>query len=243
MKLTCFGKYGPYPKAGSSTSCYLLEHGGKRILIELGCGALSKVLLKLEAADIDALFISHLHTDHMGDALTLRYLLKTAKVAGEIDSPLPVFMPAKPEAEAGLLSKDPMMDVNFIEDGMSIKLFGMDISFAFMPHPYPSYAIKFEADGKTFVYSGDTKENENLTPFAKDADFFLMEAALLEKDTNSKSAHLSAVEAGKIGMQANAKRMLITHIFPKYNPQDVIAEVRQNYKKAELIEENTTYEV
>ena len=243
MKLTCFGKYGPYPKGGMSTSCYMLEHDGKRIIIELGCGALSKVLEKLSIADIDAVFLSHLHADHMGDMLTLRYALKASKVSGDIEGPLPVYLPAKPQAESEMLSSNPMMDTVFIEDGMKTKLFGMDISFAFMPHPYPSYAMKFEAGGKIFVYSGDTKENERLAPFAKNADLFLMEAALLQKDVNSASAHLSAIEAGKIGRQSGAKKMLITHLFPKYDPKDVLEEVRQNYKEAEFIEENKSYEV
>lgn len=243
MKLTCFGKYGPYPKGGKSTSCYMLEHDGKKIIIELGCGALSKVLEKLNIEDIDAVFLSHLHADHMGDMLTLRYALKASKVSGDIDGPIPVYLPAKPKAEADMLASNPLMDARFIEDGMNTQLFGLDISFAFMPHPYPSYAMKFIADGKTFVYSGDTKENDRLVPFAKDADLFLMEAALLEKDVHSASAHLSAVEAGKIGKQSGAKRMLITHLFPKYDPEDVLEEVRLSYKDAQLIEENKTYEV
>ncbi len=243
MKLTCFGKYGPYPKGGKSTSCYMLEHEGKNIIIELGCGALSKVLEKLRIADIDAVFLSHLHADHMGDMLTLRYALKASKVSGEIEEPIPVYLPAKPEPESQMLSSNPMMDTRFIDDDMNTQLFGLNISFAFMPHPYPSYAMKFEAEGKTFVYSGDTKENDRLAPFAKDADLFLMEAALLEKDVHSSSAHLSAVEAGKIGKQSGAKKMLVTHLFPNYDPEDVLEEVRRSYKGAQLIEENKTYEV
>ncbi len=70
-----------------------------------------------------------------------------------------------------------------------------------------------------------------------------MEAALLEKDVHDGSAHLSAVRAGEIGVQANAKRMLITHLFPEYDESDVIAEVRRNYEDAQMIEENKTYEV
>ena len=221
----------------------MLEHDGKNIIIELGCGALSKVLEKLNIEDIDAVFLSHLHADHMGDMLTLRYALKASQVSGDIDGPLSVYLPAKPKAEADMLASNPLMDARFIEDGMSTQLFGLDISFAFMPHPYPSYAMRFTADDKTFVYSGDTKENDRLAPFAKGADLFLMEAALLEKDVHSASAHLSAVEAGKIGKQSGAKRMLITHLFPKYDPEDVLEEVRLSYKDAQLIEENKTYEV
>ena len=243
MKLTCFGKYGPYPKGGSATSCYKLSHGGKNVLIELGCGALSKVLKEHTVADIDAIVLSHLHADHMGDMLTLRYALKVAKVNGSITSGIPVYLPDKPKTEAGLLAESPLMDTEFISDGMSCKIFDMDVSFALMPHPYPSYAMKFAANGKTFVYSGDVKDNDKLADFAKDADLFLMEAALLEKDVHSGSAHLSAVRAGQIGKEANVKRMLITHIFPEYDERDVIGEVRQNYEDAQIIEENETYEV
>lgn len=243
MKLTCFGRYGPYPKGGSATSCYMISHGGKNVLIELGCGALSKLLAKYTVADIDAIVLSHLHADHMGDMLTLRYALKVAQINGSISRGVPVYMPDKPKTEAGMLIDDPLMDTVFISDGMSCKIFDMDVSFASMPHPYSSFAMKFCADNKTFVYSGDVMDNDKLAGFAKDADLFLMEAALLEKDVHSKSAHLSAARSGEIGRQANVKRMLITHLFPGYDESDVIEQVRQNYADAQLIEENKTYEV
>ncbi len=60
----------------------MLSHGGKNVFIEFGCGALSKVLESYKIADIDAVVLSHLHADHMGDMLTLRYALKVAEVNG-----------------------------------------------------------------------------------------------------------------------------------------------------------------
>ena len=98
MKLFCIGKYGPYPKAGESCSCYVLTHGGRNIVIDLGCGALSKLLNVLPSRDIDALVLSHLHADHMGDALTLRYALEVDKKLGRRTEPLPVYLPAEPAA-------------------------------------------------------------------------------------------------------------------------------------------------
>ncbi|MBT3319049.1 MAG: MBL fold metallo-hydrolase [Clostridia bacterium] len=243
MKLTCFGRYGPYPKGGSATSCYMISHDGKNVLIELGCGGLSKFLAQYTVADIDAIVLSHLHADHMGDMLTLRYALKVAQINGSITKGVPVYCPDKPKTEAGMLAADPLMDTVPLCDGYRCKIFNMDVSFAHMPHPYESFAMRFSADDKTFVYSGDVMDNDRLAVFAKDADLFLMEAALQQKDVHSKSAHLSAVRAGEIGMQANAKRMLITHLFPEYDERDVISEVRQHYKEARMIEENKTYEV
>ncbi|MDD5016839.1 MAG: MBL fold metallo-hydrolase [Eubacteriales bacterium] len=243
MELTCFGKYGPYPKANCACSCYMITYGGKHILIDLGCGALTRVFTKLGAGDIDALVLSHLHADHMGDALTLRYALAAAKRLGRRSAPLPVYLPAAPAAEAGLIAAHEMIDANDINDGGKHDICGIDVRFALMPHPVPNYAMAFQADGRKLVYSGDTQYNGNLAGFARDADLFLMDAAFMAKDKTEASPHVSAKEAGRIAAEACAKRLLLTHIFPEYDEKDIRAEAREMYPAAELIQENMTYEV
>jgi ribonuclease BN (tRNA processing enzyme) len=243
MKLTCIGKYGPYPKAGESCSCYVLTHKGKSIVIDLGCGALSKLQLTLPIKDIDALLISHLHADHMGDALTLRYALAAASKLKWRTEPLPIYLPEQPSPEAGLIASHDMMDAHYITDGMRVRLCGVEVSFALMPHPVPSFAMAFEADGKKLVYSGDTQDNARLISFAMGADLFVMEAALLSKDKTASAAHVDAKEAGRIARAAGVRRMLATHLFPEYSAQDVINEVRESFPAAEMIEERRTYEV
>jgi len=243
MKLTCIGKYGPYPKAGGSCSCYLLTHNDKNIVIDLGCGALSQLQYILPIWNIDVMILSHLHGDHMGDALALRYALDVDKKLGRRSEPLPVYLPAEPTVEAGLLATHGMMDAHFLSDGMRIRLFDMDIVFALMPHPVPSYAMSFEADGKKLVYSGDTKDNVHLITFAADADLLVMEAALLSKDKSPVAPHVDAKDTGRIAQAAGVKRLLVTHLFPEYSEEDVLYEVRERYPAAEMIEERQTYEV
>jgi ribonuclease BN (tRNA processing enzyme) len=243
MKLTCIGKYGPFPKAGESCSCYLLSHGGQNVVIDMGCGSLSKLLGHIRVQHIGAVALSHLHSDHMGDALTLRYALEVARRLGWRSEPLPVYLPAEPEAEFTMLSSHPMIDAHIITDGMQTAICGMDVAFKRMPHAVPSFAMAFEAGGKKLVYSGDTKDNDDLAVFAKDADLFLMDAAFLSKDKGPASQHVSAKEAGRIGMGANAKSMLITHMFPEYDPDEVLREAQELYPAAEVIQENQSYEV
>jgi ribonuclease BN (tRNA processing enzyme) len=243
VKLICIGKYGPYPKAGESCSCYVLTYGGRNIVVDLGCGALSKLLSVLPSREIDALVLSHLHADHMGDALTLRYALEVDKKLGRRTEPLPVYLPAEPAAESSLLSSHAMMDVHYITDGVRIRLFDMDIAFAEMPHPLPSYAMSFEAGGRKLVYSGDTRDNGRLAGFASGADLMVMEAALLEKDKSPTAPHVSAKDAGRIAKEAGVRRLLVTHLLPEYNPEDVMGEVRESYPSAEMIEEGQSYEV
>lgn len=243
MKLTCIGKYGPFPKAGEACSSYLLSHEGKNVIVDMGCGALSKLLLRLHIRDIDAVVLSHLHTDHMGDVLTLRYALGAAKRLGWRDAPLPVYMPAEPAAEAGLISSNPMIDARMITDGMRTTICGMDVAFMRMPHAVPSFAMAFTAGGRKFVYSGDAQDNETLAKFARGADLLLMDAALLSRDKGPDAPHVSAIDAGRIGRDACAKRMLATHLFPEYDSNEVLREVREYYPAAEIIEENQSYEV
>lgn len=243
MKLTCIGRYGPFPRAGASCSCYLLEHNEKHIVIDMGCGSLSKLFNIISAADIDALVLSHLHSDHMGDVLTLRYALDSAKKLGKRSLSLPIYLPAEPEVESKLICSHGMMDAHIIEDGMNVNICGLDVRFALMPHAVLSYAMRFCADGKTFVYSGDTKENDRIVPFSHGADLLLMEAAFLSRDKKPGAPHVDAVEAGRIGFDARVKRMLVTHIFPGYNENDILNEARENFPSAELVEEMMTYEV
>jgi len=243
MKLTCIGRYGPYPRPGASCSCYLLQYNEKNIVIDLGCGALTKLFGLLRAADIDALVLSHLHADHMGDVLTLRYALEASKKMGQRHQPLSVYLSAQPETESGLISGHGMIDAHIISDGTHANICGIDVAFALMPHAVPSFAMKFCANGKTFVYSGDTKENNKLATFAANADLLLMEAAYLSRDKTPGAPHVNAVEAGQIARDGQVKRMLVTHIFPEYNENDILNEVRESFPSAELIEELKTYEV
>lgn len=243
MKLTCYGKYGPFPKEGCACSCYLLEYNGKRIAVDLGCGSLTRLLKDVAVWDLDALALSHLHADHMGDVLTLRYALDSSKKLGKRSAPLPVYMPAEPSAEAGLIASCKMIEPFHINDGAEFDICGAKVKFALMPHSVPSYAMAFYAEGKKFVYSGDTKYNENLAPFAKDTDLLLIETAFLARDLSDSTPHVSAGQAARMAKGADVKRMLMTHIFPFNSEEELLSEARAEYIGAEIIEELKTYEV
>lgn len=243
MKLTCFGKYGPYPKGNCACSCYMVTKDGRNVLLDLGCGSLSRVLAKVGIHEIDALVLSHLHADHMGDALTLRYALAAARKLGKRSCPLPVYMPREPAAEAGLISSNSMIDAKYVSDGTRFDICGIEAHFALMPHAVPSYAVSLCVDGRKFVYSGDTSYNEKLKDFAKGADMLLIEAAFLSEQKPGDAVHVTAGEAAAIGKDARVKKLLLTHIFPEYDENEILREAREQFPEACIIEEQKTYEV
>ena len=67
MRLTIVGCAGSFPGPDSASSCYLVEHDGFRMLVDLGSGALGPLQRHLDLRDVDAVLLSHLHADHCFD--------------------------------------------------------------------------------------------------------------------------------------------------------------------------------
>ena len=238
MKLTVLGRHGPYPAKGGSCSSYLLQDGKTNILIDCGSGALSNLPIGFD--EISAVILSHLHFDHISDALVLSYALQIQNMIREIPK-CRLYMPGEPAKTADLFKDIPYYDITEINDGMSIKIDDISITFAKMIHPALCFASKFKKGGKTLVYSGDTAINENLISFAKDADMLLIDCAILKKDHYKDSPHMSVFQAGEIAKLANVKKLIGTHLFELYSEDEILAELKQNYNGAVLACENQSY--
>ena len=72
MKLTVLGSGTNFPTARRASSSFLLEHGGTKILLDCGHSTLARLAeLGVDPRELDAIFISHFHPDHFGDAFNL----------------------------------------------------------------------------------------------------------------------------------------------------------------------------
>src|SRR5512140_641038 len=67
VKLTVVGCSPAWPNPGSAHSGYLLEAGGRRLLLDCGPGVLARLRADEGWPRIDAIVISHFHLDHYGD--------------------------------------------------------------------------------------------------------------------------------------------------------------------------------
>lgn len=236
MKLTILGNNGPYPAPGGACSGYLLEgDGGTRILIDCGTGVLER-LLALDALDgLDAVVLSHLHYDHMSDMLPMQYALQFRPRP----KPLPVYCPAGPEPVRALL-KAPCFDLWPAED---IAVGDMRISFAPARHPVPTNAVRVECDGARFAFTGDSNRDALVELFCADADLLLADCGLSSEDHTDASPHYSARLCGELARDARAKRLLLTHFNPKYDPAALLAEAREAFPAAEIAEQGAAYYV
>lgn len=228
MRLTVLGNNGPYPDADGACSGYLLESdsGRTKILLDCGTGVLARLSQAADLSALNAIVLSHLHYDHMSDMLPMHYALQFNPPA----RPLDVYAPAQPSQVRALLHGKhfdlwPMREATIGE---------MKLSFCPVRHPVETYAISIECDGARMVYTGDTNTDFALELFCDQADLILADAGLSSADYTDASPHLSAALCGKLARDTGAKRLLLTHFNPKYDPNDLCAEAREFCPSAEL---------
>ena len=67
MRLTVLGGCGAWPAAGQACSGYLVEQDGFRLLVDPGYAIVPRLLELIDAAEVDAVLVSHGHPDHCAD--------------------------------------------------------------------------------------------------------------------------------------------------------------------------------
>jgi ribonuclease BN (tRNA processing enzyme) len=241
MRLTVLGKYGLWPKAGCACSGYLLEAGGRLLLLDCGPGILSRLQERCPIERLDALLLSHLHGDHAGDVSALRYALPYFMGKGLMKEPFPVFLPATPEDVAAAVFNDENVGARVTRGGDSFDFLGLRLSFFRVRHPVECNAVRVEHEGKTFVFSGDMNTTGGFEEFAQGADMLLIDGCFLEADWNEGLPHLSAALAAGVGKRAGAKRVLLTHFRPVDDEAALLAEARRADPSVEAAAEGAAY--
>ena len=227
MKLTILGNNGPYPAKGGACSGYLVESdtGLTHILLDCGTGVLSRLIECSKLNSLNAVVLSHLHYDHMSDILPMHYALQF----NPRKKPLDLYAPSQPSDVRALLA-GPSIDVWPIQETV---IGEMRLSFCPARHPVETYAIAVECDNARFVYTGDSNTDPALELFCEGADLLLADAGLSAADYSEKSPHFSAELCGKLAQDVHAKRLLLTHFNPKYDPNDLCGEARTFFPAAE----------
>ena len=255
MKLTIIGCSGSYPGPESSASCYLLEADvgdgddkrAWRILLDLGNGALGTLQRYADALAVDAVLLSHLHPDHCSDLCGF-YVLRKYHPHGA-QPRIPVWGPS------GVA--DRMSDAYGLPDGLGMRD-AFDFNeydgpfnlgpFSIVPipveHPVEAYGLRISAGSSTLGYSGDSAVCEGLDKVAADVRLFLCEASFREVDTNPPGIHLTGVDAGATAARARAGRLVLTHVPPWFDRDQMLAEARTAYSgPVDLADVGRVYDV
>ncbi len=200
---------------GEPCSGYLVSAGGARILLDCGSGVVSSLLLR-DAAPLDAIVLSHMHFDHVADLIPLGYAHKIG-LAAEWDAPALYAPPgglARLAAlcEAGGAGADHLeacgMRTAEYDPAATLTIGEARLTFRELLHPGTSHAIRIEAGGGAFVFSGDTALTPALGEHAAGADLLLTEATALP----ASDVHLPAAHAGRIARESGCGALVLTHV-------------------------------
>ncbi len=111
-------------------------------------------------------------------------------------------------------------------------------------HPVEAYGLRVTAGGRTIAYTGDTAPCEALDRLAAGADLLLAEASFRARDDNPPEVHLTGEDAGRLAARAGVGRLLITHVPPWFDKQEMLAEAQSVWDgPAELARAGAVHEV
>ncbi|ASU85255.1 MBL fold metallo-hydrolase [Nocardiopsis gilva YIM 90087] len=248
MRLTIIGSAGSFPGPASPASCYLLEAGDFRMLLDLGNGALGALQRYVDIYDIDAVYLSHLHADHCFD-LCSYWVARTFPPGGRKPR-IPVYGPtgvADRMAEAYGLEPDPGMTETFefreLTPGQ-MRIGPFDVRVDVVNHPVEAYGIRLEHDGTALTYSGDTGACDEIIDLARDTDLFLCEASFHDHREHPKDMHLTGSEAGEHAQSAAARRLVLTHLVPWNDDDRTYEEARSTFSgPIDLARPGAVYEI
>jgi ribonuclease BN (tRNA processing enzyme) len=194
---------GPVPEPGRSQPANALVLGRDVYLVDVGDGAVEQLAKAgLQAMQVKAVFLSHLHFDHTGGLAALLGLRYQTYAPG----PLRIYGPPgtkalvdglvasmRPAAAAGYgLPGAPVIDpastvvVTEMADGATVTLGAMTVRaaknshYSFAPGSaedsrYQSLSLRFDLPGRSILYTGDTGPSPAVEKLGRGADLLVSE--------------------------------------------------------------------
>jgi ribonuclease BN (tRNA processing enzyme) len=216
MRFTVLGGCGAWPEAGQACSGFLVEEDGFRLVLDLGYATVPRLLERVAADQVDAVFISHGHPDHCAD---LNPLLRARALREDPAPPLPVYAP--PGALDAVLALDrPGMlaaayTLHEFTAGDSLGIGPFAVTTRLLPHWLPNAGVRLAAGGAAIAYTGDSGPAAEIAELARGAGLLVAEASYVDRVPEDSRRYLSSArQAGGYAAQAGAGHLVLTHLMP-----------------------------
>jgi ribonuclease Z len=101
--------------------------------------------------------------------------------------------------------------------------------------------------GRTVVYSGDTRPCKSVIAASRGADLLVHEATFgtEEQPRAEETGHSTAAQAARVGQDAGVRRLVLTHISPRYtrDAPELLAEARAVFPDVTIAKDGMTIDV
>jgi ribonuclease Z len=243
LKVTLLGTGYPQPRMDRFGPSILVEAGQKKLLFDCGRGATQRIeQIRIPFTQIDALFLTHLHSDHV---VGIPDLWLTGWARGR-KVPLEVWGPAGTKDMMSHLKEAFQFDIQIRQQDDKLPALGVDVHAKDIEHGVvydnagikvtaftvdhgqvkPALGYRIDFAGHSVVLSGDTRYSENLIRFSQGADVLIHEVidpeAFRAKNPSMSEERLRAIaghhttaeQAGTIFSRVKPKLAVYSHIVP-----------------------------
>jgi ribonuclease Z len=242
FSVTLLGTGSPRPLPNRFSMSTLVEAGDQKLVIDAGRGATIRIYEHgLRLGEIDALFVTHFHSDHVIGIPDLWLSSWIGTPFGQRDKPLEVVGPAGTQsmmtnlreafdddiqiraADEGLDPAAIELDVTeFSDNGVVYDEGGVKVRAFAVEHGdliKPAVGYRIDYDGRSVLISGDTRYDENLIAAAEGVDLLIHEVIVpnpaLHEDPVSRAIiehHTTPQEAGQVFADVQPGLAVYSHI-------------------------------
>ncbi len=233
MQLTILGSGTAIPVADRFPAGYLVATPHCRVLVDCGPGVLRRLAQAgVTLHDLDAVLLTHYHTDHCADLAALLFALRSPTFAGR--RPLQLFgAPGLHRLLDTLTTAWPWLQPRGYElerHEVTPGHFAVhDLAVEAIPirHTAQSLGYRLRTDAGCFAFSGDADECDELVALAAASDVFVCDAAT--PDGQKLEGHLTPGLAATYAARAGCRQLVLTHFYPACGGHDLVAMAQANF--------------
>jgi len=242
FRVTLLGTGVPIPRPDRFGPSTLIEAGNHTVLIDAGRGATMRLFqLGIPIGQIDALLLTHFHSDHTVGIPDLWLTGWLNSYFGNRRRPFNVIGPVGTRTLMYHLEAAYSRDIEirvedeklarenvaisvkeFTEDGVVYQAGELTVIAFTVDHGdaiKPAFGYRIEYQGRAVVISGDTRYNANVLRYGEHADLLIHEVAMARPELLGEAAiqrivnhHTSPQEAGRVFAQTKPKLAAYTHL-------------------------------
>jgi ribonuclease BN (tRNA processing enzyme) len=225
----------PHPQRAASAHWLSTESG--TLLLDASAACVHRMAQEnLDWVNLDAIWISHFHLDHVGGLAPFLFGTKHAPQTKARRKPLTIFGGAGLEKlfhafdaanDYNLLKQPFPVEIREVAPDSEFEMLpGLEAQTFSTPHTRESLALRLANErGTSCVYTSDTGYTEALGKFAAGVDLFIMECSFWRN--KPLETHLELKDAMRLAQEAAPRKVLLAHLYPEWDGVDIEAEAKK----------------
>lgn len=208
--------------------CIVLKIDSDIYVFDIGEGCQYRMLeIGLSIVKVKGVFISHLHGDHY---LGLFGLIQSMNLLDKKDE-LEIYAPRELENIIKSFIEEKLLKLHYpvsfvcINDGLLSSDEKIRVEAFRVEHSVESYGFNVTLGrGFRFTYTGDTLPIERIAEESKGSNLLIHEATFIKPDVVEayEQKHSTAADAAILACRAGVKKLVLTHISPRYRDDLIV---------------------